>query len=115
MPTSKQDTKKSKKKKVETPEELFQKYQLAKGKFEDSARPREIKEIKHNPVEWTIDEKLELTMKGIIFAVWTMTLLFSGVLVLIAILYEFPINMAIMGIAVIIDIIAIYITRKYMK
>lgn len=67
------------------------------------------------PQGYTVDQKTEILGRGLVYVVWVQTLTFAGVLILIAILYTYPLNIAILFIAIAMSLVELWMTKKYMS
>jgi hypothetical protein len=67
------------------------------------------------PQGYTADQKTEILGKGLVYVVWVQTLTFAGVLILIAILYTYPLNIIILFMAIAMSLVELWMTKKYMS
>ena len=116
------------KKQEMTPEQFFQsqKVQVVSDQVAQRVepKPRRVLTIKKvEPVQQVVEElpempilqKVDLIAKGLVYTVWTMTLMLSAVLILVGVLYQFPLNIAIIIMAGGLDVLAFYTMKKYMR
>jgi len=100
----------------QSPEELYKQQAQTVEAVKPVKRPVRISSVPLEPMQSiTEDDKVESLGRGLIFTIWVNTLLFSGVLILVAILYEWPLNAVILGFAIMMDIIAIFMTRRFLR
>lgn len=102
-----------------SPAELYEQETKKAQLKETIPKPHKIKKTtKDAPLpeetEMSIDQKILVLAKGWIYGIYVMTILFAACLILIAVLYPYPVNVIILGIAIISDILALALGRKYM-